>query len=156
MVPVENPRKIRLNRIAHVRYTHKSIAPQHEFLVDFGFTECSRIGKKTYYRGYGEDPWVYCATEGDEDKFGGAGFIVESLEDLEYAARTLPDASAIYELDDAPGQGKCVTFHDPVDGWPMHLIWGQSKVEVENEPEFPKLDFNYVYLSPHQKLCCCY
>jgi hypothetical protein len=144
---MEVPRKIRLNRIANVRYIHKSIGPQHEFLNDFGFTECSRVGKQTYYRGYGEDPWTYCAIEGDEDKFGGAGFVVETLEDLEYAASTLPGASAIYDLKDAPGGGKCVTFHDPVDGWPMHLIWGQSKVDVNNVPDFPKMDFNFVGLT---------
>jgi len=155
MVSVNSPRKIQLNRIANVRYTHKSIIPQHEFLKDFGFTECCRVGKKTYYRGFGEDPWVYCATEGDEDKFGGAGFIVESLEDLEYAASTLPDASAIYELDDAPGGGKCVTFLDPIDRFPMHLIWGQSKVELDNVPKFPKLDFNFVKF-PFLQICCQY
>jgi hypothetical protein len=146
MASSNSPRKIQLSRIANVRYTHKSIDSQRDFLTDFGFTECSRVGKKTYYRGYGDDPWVYCAIEGDEDMFGGAGFVVESLDDLEYATNTLPGASAIYELDDAPGGGQCVTFHDPVDGWPMHLIWGQNVAEVKNEPQFPKLDFNYVCL----------
>jgi len=69
--------------------------------------------------------------------------VVETLEDLEYAAKTLPGASEIHDLDDAPGGGKRVTFHDPVDGWPMHLIWGQKKVDQENTREFPSVDFNF-------------
>jgi hypothetical protein len=152
MASVDEPsRKIHLKRISHVYYTHvsSSIAKQKEFLTDFGFFECTSTSpksNKTYYRGYGDDPWVYCLSAGDEDKFGGAGFVVESLEDLEYAAKTLPEATAIYELEDAPGGGKGVTFKDPVDGWPMHLVWGQEerKTDLEEDPSFPKLDFNFV------------
>jgi hypothetical protein len=117
---------------------------QREFLANFSFTEYRRVGKNTYYRGYGRDPFVYCVIEGDEDRFEGAGFVVESMEDLEFAASTLPGASKIYDLSDAPGGGKYVTFHDPVDGFPMHLTYGQDEIYAEVEPTFPKLDFNYV------------
>lgn len=149
----EGFRKIQLKRISHVYYTHasSSIAKQKEFLHDFGFIECrasptSPDSDKTYYRGYGDDPWVYCLSSGDETKFGGAGFVVESLEDLEYATKTLPAATAIYDLKDAPGGGKGVTFKDPVDGWSMHLVWGQDeqKPDPQDDPSFPKLDFNFV------------
>lgn len=144
MAPSEKEGKIRLNHIAHVYYQHTNIEKQREFLADFVFTECKRVEKKTYYRGYGRDPFVYCAIEGDEDKFEGAGFVVESMEDLELAASTLPGASKIYDLTDAPGGGKCVTFHDPIDGFPMHLTHGQDEIDADVEPTFPKLDFNYV------------
>jgi len=55
-----------------------------------------------------------------------AASFVASLANLELASKTLSNASAIYELTDAPGGGQCVTFHDPVDGFPFHLVFGQT------------------------------
>lgn len=81
-------RKIRLVRIAHVFYTHKAIDDARQFLDDFGFQELSRVGKNTYYHGYGSEPFTYCAIEGSEDKFRGAAFVVKIREDLEFASRT--------------------------------------------------------------------
>lgn len=136
-------RKIQLVRIAHVYYKHKNIEAARAFYDDFGFFETERIGNRTFYRGYGTEPFVLCAEEGDKDEFLGPGFVVESLEDLEYAAKTLPGATGIYELENVPGGGKCVTFKDPVDGWPFHLVYGQESVPQE-PPEFPELKINYV------------
>ncbi|KAM3065375.1 hypothetical protein ACMFMG_011501 [Clarireedia jacksonii] len=135
--------KIQLNRVAHVYYQHTNVEKQRQFLQDFGFREVKRVGNKTYYSGYGRDPWVYCLEDGDENKFRGAGFVVESLEDLENAASTLPNASEIYDLTDAPGGGKCVTFYDPVDDFPMHLVYGQVEVDQGPEPSFPEIHFNF-------------
>jgi hypothetical protein len=54
-------------------------------------------------------------------------------------SRTLPGASKIYELTDAPGGGKCVTFHDSVDGFPFHLVFGQqlrtNEVKAQEQAE---------------------
>ena len=136
-------RKIQLVRIAHVYYKHKDIDAARAFYDDFGFFETQRVGNRTFYRGYGTEPFVLCAEEGDRDEFLGPGFVVESLEDLEHASKTLPDATGIYELDNVPGGGKCVTFKDPVDGWPFHLVYGQESV-AEEPPEFPDLKINYV------------
>ncbi|KAH9209081.1 hypothetical protein DL95DRAFT_428376 [Leptodontidium sp. 2 PMI_412] len=88
--------------------------------------------------------WVCCPTEGDEAKFDGVKFVVESLEDLEYAAATLLGASSMYELLDAPGGGQCVTFHESVDGCLCILVWGQAQAEGNraDELDFPKLDYN--------------
>lgn len=136
-------RKIQLVRIAHVYYKHKNIDAARAFYDDFGFYETARVGKRTYYRGYGSEPLVLCAEEADEDEFGGPAFVVESLDDLEHAAKTLPGASEIYELGEVQGGGKCVTFKDPVDGWPFHLVYGQTAVE-RRDPGFPNLKFNFV------------
>lgn len=133
--------RINLVRTAHVFYTHKNIKKAHEFLLDFGFQEVKRVGKDVYYRGTSFEPFVYCAQEGQEDKFGGAAFIVESAADL-VAAEQLPGATKIYELKDAPGGGRCVTFHDPIDGFPFHLVYGQSP--HADEIALPQLDFNFV------------
>ncbi|KAJ5806095.1 oxidoreductase [Penicillium pulvis] len=133
-------RRINLLRIAHVYYTHKDIQKARQFLEDFGFQEEKRVGKKIYYRGTGPEPFVYCLTEGDEDEFGGTAFAVESEEDLEYASQTLPGASKVTALTDAPGGGYCVTFRDPVDNFPFHLVYGQ---ELSNDvKKLPELDYN--------------
>ncbi|KAH8157756.1 hypothetical protein CIB48_g10493, partial [Xylaria polymorpha] len=81
-----------------------------QFLLDFGFTEEKRISnsddEKIYFHGYGTEPWVLCAIK---------SFVVELEEDLRIASKTLPGASGVFELNDAPGGGRCATFHDPMD-----------------------------------------
>ncbi|KAJ5198603.1 uncharacterized protein N7498_007720 [Penicillium cinerascens] len=134
-------RCINLVRISHVYYTHRDINKARQFLEDFGFQEVKRVGKDTYYRGTGFEPFVYCAREGDEDEFGGAAFTVESEEDLEYASRTLPGASKITEFTDAPGSGLYVTFRDPADNFPFHLVYGQKC--HDDVKTFPPLKFNF-------------
>ena len=140
-------KKVNLARIAHVYYTHKSFEKEHQFLLDFGFTETKRANagtsdEKVWYKGYGTDPFVYCLSKGDEDVFGGAAFVVESRDELELAARTVPNASKIYELGDAPGGGECVTVTDPVDNFQLHLVWGQTQRELTEELH-PR-DYNFV------------
>ncbi|KAI0456422.1 glyoxalase [Xylaria acuta] len=143
------PRKIQLVRIAHVYYKYPDLEEAKQFLLDFGFTEEKRVGneedsgvEKIYFRGYGTEPWVLCASASDKPEFGGAAFVVESEEDLRIAAETLPKASGVYELKDAPGGGRCVTFHDPVDGWPMHLVHGQRSADMLHIP-LPQTPVNY-------------
>ena len=104
MARSELPSRIRLVRLAHVYYTHADFDRAHQFLLDFGLKEIDHRGGKTFYRGYGTEPFVYCASEGDKAEFGGLTFVVESLQDLELAAKILPGATAIYNSD-APGGG---------------------------------------------------
>lgn len=137
-------RKINLDRIAHVYYQHKNIQEQRIFLENFGFYEVKRVGQKTYFCGYGDEPFVYCAIEAEDDSFGGAAFVVDSEDDLKHAAATLPGATDIYEMTDAPGGGKCVTFKDPTDGFLFHLVHGQTLRERGSSPSFPLLQYNYV------------
>ncbi|KAK4640898.1 hypothetical protein QC761_0096670 [Podospora bellae-mahoneyi] len=132
--------KIKLVRIAHVYYTHADLDKAHEFLADFGFTVADDRGDTVYFKGYGTEPFVYCATKGAENEFGGAGFVVESLEDLELASKTLPKATPVHDSD-APGGGKRVTFRDPVDDFPFHLVYGQTP--VEKSAHLPELEYNF-------------
>ena len=145
MASTTEHRQIRLVRLAHVYYIHKDITNASQFLDDFGFQKTKTInndGKAMiYYRGTGPEPFVYCLREGNVDEFGGAAFVVESREDLEYASQTLPGASDVYELLEAPGGGLCVTFRDPVDGFPFHLVYGQR---IEQTRALPQLKYNYV------------
>jgi hypothetical protein len=149
----EAPRKISLQRIAHVYYKYTDLEKAEQFLQDFGFTEDKRVsGDKVYYRGYGIEPWVICVSKADKNEFGGVGYVVESEADLEYASQVLPKASKVYELEDAPGKGKCVTFHDPVDGFPFHLVYGQESVQMLDIP-LPHEAVNYVRVSDIYQDC---
>lgn len=132
--------KIKLVRIAHVYYTHADLEVAKRFLLDFGFTVADDRGDTVYFKGYGPDPFVYVAQKGPANEFGGAGFVVESLEDLELASKTLPKATAVLDSD-APGGGKRVTFRDPTDDFPFHLVYGQELVPVA--AHLPELDYNY-------------
>jgi hypothetical protein len=139
----EAPRKIIIKRPAHAYYKYQDIDTAVQFLKDFGFTEDKQVGDKLYFRGYGTEPWVVCAIKADKSEFGGIGYVVESEEDLQYASEVLPKATKVYELGDAPGKGKCVTFYDPVDGFPMHLVYGQETAPMMDIP-LPHEPFNYV------------
>lgn len=153
-------KRIRLVRLAHVYYTHRDLAAASQFLADFGFQEHTQVvsetGERTiFYHGTDtKQPFVYCAREGPEDAFGGAAFVVESREDLEYAAKILPGATGIVDMDlderSVPGGGLCVTFTDPIDGFPFHLVWGQRGLEVAGDQggALPVLKYNTV--------CCLY
>ncbi|UPK94661.1 hypothetical protein LCI18_005596 [Fusarium solani-melongenae] len=134
--------KIKVLRLGHVYYKHKDSAKAEKFLAAFGFIEVKREGKKIYYRGYGSEPFLYCLEESSANEFGGAALVVESPEDLEKARAIFPDATEIYDLDEAPGGGRCVTVKDPIDGWPLHLVHGQTPVEPIKDYRY--LDFNFV------------
>lgn len=140
--------RIRLHHISHVYYKYKpdAIEAAHTFMDDFGFFEAKRLGPKTYYRGYGQEPFVLCIEASTDTEFGGAAFAVDTLEELERATKILPKearATDVYDMTDAPGGGKCVTLYDPVDGFPMHLVYGQELVEPL-DPKFPELKPNFV------------
>ncbi|RDL40141.1 Glyoxalase resistance protein dioxygenase [Venustampulla echinocandica] len=139
MSPSASTQKISLKRIAHVFYTHKNLEVAEKFLLDFGFSVTQRSDDKIYFRGYGPEPFVYCASKGTDNVFGGAAFVVDSMEDLELAT-SLPGATPIHDSD-APGGGKRVTFYEPVDNCPFHLVYGQTPVEIAQT--FPELNYNF-------------
>jgi hypothetical protein len=124
-----------------------------------------RIVKKTenkiWFGGYGDDPYVLVAQRGDEDKFLGGCFLVETEADLEryqpslqrilnlttdtlylHRAAQLPGAGKIGTLADSPGGGKSLTIIDPGD-FPLNLIWGQEPVSKEGRQQMDRLVYNY-------------
>ncbi|KAL3450789.1 cytochrome P450 [Aspergillus insuetus] len=156
------PRKINLVRLARVYYTHKDLLSAKKFLLDFGLQEVkqphhaqdgSQDHKKViYYHGTSAEPFLYAAESGPENAFGGAAFVVESMEDLEYAARTLPGASPVLDLaredPGIPGGGFCVRFEDPVDGIPFRLVFGQTMRDGGENGQgkgegLPQLKYNF-------------
>jgi hypothetical protein len=51
----------------------------------------------------------------------------------------------VYALDDAPGGGFGVTFRDPIDAFPFHLVYGQAS--APDIAGLPQLQYNLVRLS---------
>jgi catechol 2,3-dioxygenase-like lactoylglutathione lyase family enzyme len=133
------PKKINLKRIAHVYYIHKDLDKADKFLLDFGLSVVRKDEGTIYYRGYGTEPFLYCATKGEEDRFGGTAWVVDDMADLE-TATSLPNATPIH-ASIAPGGGSRVTFYDLVDGFPFHLVYGQEPVEMTET--FPELSYNF-------------
>ncbi|KAK5795932.1 hypothetical protein VI817_005217 [Penicillium citrinum] len=104
----------------------------------FGMAVAKRTDQEIWYRGYGEDQYVYYARKGPKEFLGGT-FTVESYEDLEKATK-LPTATDIQKLDNSPGGGFLVTLTDP-EGFPVNLLFGQVPAEKGKYPE--KLTINY-------------
>ncbi|KAK4134653.1 Glyoxalase/Bleomycin resistance protein/Dihydroxybiphenyl dioxygenase [Trichocladium antarcticum] len=148
-LPPSPIKKTRLVRIAHVCYKHADIDKAKQFAADFGFVEAGQNGKTTFFRGYGTEPFSLALEASDRDEFGGAAFVVESEEDLVHASKSLPKecrATEVHSMKNIAGGGRRVTFYDPVDGFPFHLIHGQTLVD-RADPGFPLPQFN----SPTEK-----
>ena len=148
-LPISDPR-IRLIKTAFVVYYHSDLAEAHRFLLDFGLAvvEDYKSAHEVFYKGYGVDAYCYVArlSRDGTSRFDGAGYVVESRDELEKASR-VEGATAITKLN-GPGGGEIVTLTDPV-GFLVHLIHGQQersgdsldleKLTVNFEDDKPRL-----------------
>lgn len=140
---IDRDAQVKLTKLVHMRYQHPNLDEITTFLRDFGMVVAQKAEGKRWYKGYGEDAYIYYAQEG-EKKFLGGTFEVASFAELEKAA-AVPGASGITELSDAPGGGHMVTLHDP-EGFPINLIYGQVKQTAGPFPEV--LTTNYEHDKP--------
>lgn len=132
---IDTTAQIKLVKLAHMRYQHPDLPTITKFLKDFGMhiAHTSADGKRLWFRGYGTDQYVYYAQEGPM-KFLGGTYEVESMADLEKAAKIPNAAGPIEELTEAPGGGHMITLHDP-EGFPVNLMYGQTPAEKGHLPE---------------------
>ncbi|EME49763.1 hypothetical protein DOTSEDRAFT_40913 [Dothistroma septosporum NZE10] len=135
---IDTSRQVKLVKLAHMRYQHPDLKTITKFLKDFGMHVIKSTDDKVWYRGYGNDQYVYYAQKG-EKKFLGGTFEVESMAELDKAAH-IPGAGQIFELNDAPGGGHVLTLHDP-EGFPINLMYGQVAAPKGDYPE--KVIYNY-------------
>ncbi|KPI35932.1 uncharacterized protein AB675_10459 [Cyphellophora attinorum] len=138
----KDDKRIRLVTTAFVIYYHANLAKARQFFLDFGMTISQETSNEISFAGYGSNPVLYIARQasGNESRFGGAAYEVETRSELERAASTIPGASAITPLH-APGGGEMVTLTDPA-GHPVHLVYGQTP-KSRSDPGLEKLTFNY-------------
>lgn len=112
---------IRVEDIAHVRYSAPDLAAMRGFLEDFGMA-CFGAGGRLYGRGSDGRPFVH-VTEPGEARFLAVGFRADMVADLERLAQS--EGAAVENLDE-PGGGKIVRLTDP-DGYRVEVVAGQAK-----------------------------
>lgn len=131
-------RRIELDRLLYTWYQHPDLEVADKFFQDFGLHPVERKDNIIYYRGFGENPFVYVAEQSPDGSkhFQGGGFLVRSHKDLETAA-AYPGASGIQEST-APGKGLFVDLKDP-HGINVRLLHGVNlRTELEVQEEQPK------------------
>lgn len=72
----------------------------------------------------------------------GGAYLVETKEDLDRAAATIPGATPVKNAS-GPAGGFIVTFKDP-DGLPCHLVWGLAPKKVLDDGNLPVVNYPVV------------
>lgn len=112
---------IKIEDIAHVRFSAPDLATMRSFLEDFGLN-CFEDGARLYGKGSDGRPFVH-VTEPGPAKFLAVGFRTESVADLEKLASH--EGVPVEDLKE-PGGGKIVRLTDP-DGYGVEVVCGQTK-----------------------------
>jgi catechol 2,3-dioxygenase-like lactoylglutathione lyase family enzyme len=115
---------IKIEDIAHVRFSAPNLEEMRDFLVEFGLRPLPVEKDVLYARGSGPAPFLHATSLGPPS-FEAIGLRAESIADLERLA-----ASARTGVEDfaAPGGGKVVRLSDP-DGRKVEVVAGQTQVE---------------------------
>lgn len=119
-MPKINGPVIKVEDIAHVRFTAPDLAVMRAFLTDFGL-DCFESGGCLYGRAGDGRAFVH-VTEPGEAKFTGLGLRAATLADLD--ALSASQGVAVQDLAE-PGGGKVVRLTDP-DGYRVEVIAGQA------------------------------
>lgn len=135
---------IRIEDIAHVRFTAPDLERMAGFLETFGLVPAVLEPDRIFFRGAGSAPFVH-VTERGEPGFKALGLRAESVADLEILAR---ETGATVEPFDAPGGGQVVRQTDP-DGNLVEVVAGQTPVEAL--PLAPATLWNSAQSRPRQR-----
>lgn len=114
---------IKIEDIAHVRFTAPDLGEMSTFLQEFGLVPELAVDGVLYARGAGTAPFIHATALG-EAGFAGLGLRAASVTDLELLARH--EGRAVEGLA-APGGGSVVRLTDP-DGNLVEVVAGQSPV----------------------------
>ncbi|WP_291207949.1 VOC family protein [Hyphomonas sp.] len=114
---------IKIEDIAHVRFSAPDLGAMRSFLEDFGMI-CFEENEKLFGKGRDGRPFLH-VTEPGAAKFVAVGLRAASVEDLELLAAS--QGKQVEDLDE-PGGGKIVRLTDP-DGYRVEVIAGQAKQE---------------------------
>jgi hypothetical protein len=124
--PLERPEPlVKVQELAYLLFQRPDLEKQRGFLEDFGMRLAGEESGAMYFRGHGSSPWFYATLQGDKPRYLGAGYTVESAEQLtEIAARHAVDIEAV----DGPGGGKRVRLRDP-DGFIADFVHAREPAE---------------------------
>lgn len=112
---------IKIEDIAHVRFTAPDLDAMAGFLGEFGLSIAARTASTLYARGAGEAPFLHATTLG-EPGFAALGLRAESVDDLKRLAEA--EGAAVTPLE-APGGGLVATLTDP-NGVHVEVVAGQA------------------------------
>lgn len=126
-LPINTQPKATAVSLSNVVYQVTDLLLARQFMEDFGLIFVSSTPRHLYMRGLGGDAYLYEARLGDTCKFIGAGFVVQSLDELERLA-SLAGSSAV-EDSPAPGGGKHVQMIAP-EGFEITALYGQAAVPL--------------------------
>ncbi|KIY00985.1 uncharacterized protein Z520_03651 [Fonsecaea multimorphosa CBS 102226] len=129
---------IKLDRLLYTHYQHPNLEAAYNFYTDFGLYVAERSDNVIYFRGFGEDPYIFVAEKSPDSSkhFVGSGWLLQSQADFDAASR-LPGASTI-QKSTAPGGGNFVDVKDPL-GFNMRLLHGIAfRQKEEQRQEKPK------------------
>ena len=112
---------IRIDDVAHVRFTAPDLGQMRGFLEDFGLTVVEATDDRLVARGAGSAPVTH-VTERGEPGFAGVAFRADSVDDLERLAAHEGVAAGDSDL---PGGGRVLTLADP-DGHRIDVVAGQA------------------------------
>jgi catechol 2,3-dioxygenase-like lactoylglutathione lyase family enzyme len=115
---------IRIEDIAHIRFSAPDLDAMRAFLIDFGLIPTNERSDVLYARGAGPAPYVHATSVG-EAGFRALGFRAENTDDLETLANA--EGAKIEPLD-GPGGGLVVRLADP-DGNIVEVVAGQQSAE---------------------------
>jgi catechol 2,3-dioxygenase-like lactoylglutathione lyase family enzyme len=109
---------------AYIMFQVPDLQQQKAFLLDFGMIVAQESAQTLYMRGYGSDSFIYVAQKGDDARFLGAGFKLESEDALNKVAT---ESGVPVQTIEGPGAGKRVRLTDP-DGFIVDLVYGREEV----------------------------
>ncbi|KAJ6438748.1 Glyoxalase/fosfomycin resistance/dioxygenase [Purpureocillium lavendulum] len=122
--------RIILNRLSYVIYEHPDIEKFRSFAKDFGLIEVGEADGLYFYRGYGQDAYIYvaaAAAPGSVKRFVGAGFVAQSADDFNLACQI--SGAEMLGAAGRPGGGQLVQLRDP-NGYVVQIAWGQEQRTV--------------------------
>lgn len=135
---------IRIEDIAHVRFSAPDIDAMEAFLLDFGLSPSRGEDGVLYARGVGPAPFVHATSRG-EPGFRALGLRAGSVADLE---RLAASEGATVEASGAPGGGRLVALTDP-DGFRVEVVAGQTP--AEHLPLPANASHNDAYAQPRMR-----
>ncbi|MEM9257754.1 MAG: VOC family protein [Pseudomonadota bacterium] len=120
----------RIADLLFLRFQLTDFEAQKEYLDHFGLELIRESDDALYFRGSGLAPFCYCARRGADNRFLGAGYYVDSPDELQSLANAF-DAPIVESQE--PGGGQAVKIADP-DGLGVEVYYGVDFAEPDTRP----------------------
>jgi len=120
---------VKVSRLSYVKYQTTDLAVMQSFLEDFGLNLVKNTGNKLYMKGLSTDPFIHVAELANENKFIGAGFSVDSMDELQKLAQK---NNLEITPSDYPGVNQILSMVMP-DGFVIEVIVNPSSKHFGDE-----------------------